>query len=78
MTCYVQAYYGLCRGGTEFKAYAASTLLVLDLVGTFVFALSGGVAGSSDISICSGYLYYPSRRLASVDCHQGQLNFLRT
>jgi uncharacterized membrane protein YeiH len=29
----------------EFKAYAASTLLVLDLVGTFVFALSGGVAG---------------------------------
>lgn len=28
----------------EFKAYAASTLLVLDLVGTFVFALSGGVA----------------------------------
>ena len=29
----------------EFKAYAASTLLVLDLAGTFVFALSGGVAG---------------------------------
>jgi uncharacterized membrane protein YeiH len=29
----------------QFKAYAASTLLVLDLVGTFVFALSGGVAG---------------------------------
>lgn len=29
----------------EFKAYAASTLLVLDLIGTFVFALSGGVAG---------------------------------
>src|SRR6185369_8728159 len=29
---------------TGFKAYAASTLLVLDLVGTFVFALSGGVA----------------------------------
>ena len=29
----------------EFKAYAAGTLLVLDLVGTFVFALSGGVAG---------------------------------
>jgi uncharacterized membrane protein YeiH len=27
-----------------FKAYAASTLLVLDLIGTFVFALSGGVA----------------------------------
>jgi len=29
----------------QFKAYAASTLLVLDLVGTFVFALSGGAAG---------------------------------
>lgn len=29
----------------EFKAYAASMLLVLDLVGTFVFALSGGMAG---------------------------------
>jgi uncharacterized membrane protein YeiH len=28
-----------------FKAYAATTLLVLDLVGTFVFALSGAVAG---------------------------------
>jgi len=28
-----------------FKAYAASTLLVLDLIGTFVFALSGAVAG---------------------------------
>lgn len=27
-----------------FKAYAASTLLALDLVGTFVFALSGAVA----------------------------------
>jgi uncharacterized membrane protein YeiH len=30
----------------QFKAYAASTLLVLDLVGTFVFALSGGAAGA--------------------------------
>jgi uncharacterized membrane protein YeiH len=29
----------------EFEAYAAGTLLVLDLIGTFVFALSGGVAG---------------------------------
>jgi uncharacterized membrane protein YeiH len=29
----------------QFKAYAASTLLVLDLVGTFVFALSGAIAG---------------------------------
>jgi uncharacterized membrane protein YeiH len=29
----------------EFGAYAAGTLLVLDLIGTFVFALSGGVAG---------------------------------
>lgn len=29
----------------EFKAYAATTLLVLDLIGTFVFALSGGAAG---------------------------------
>lgn len=28
-----------------FKAYAAGTLLVLDLIGTFVFALSGGLAG---------------------------------
>ena len=28
-----------------FKAYAASTLLVFDLIGTFVFALSGGAAG---------------------------------
>jgi uncharacterized membrane protein YeiH len=28
----------------EFKAYAAGTLLVLDLLGTFVFALSGGAA----------------------------------
>ena len=28
----------------EFNAYAAGTLLVLDLIGTFVFALSGGVA----------------------------------
>lgn len=33
------------RALAEFKAYAASTLLVLDLVGTFVFALSGAVAG---------------------------------
>ena len=32
----------------EFKAYAASTLLVLDLAGTFVFALSGAVAGVRD------------------------------
>jgi len=30
---------------TEFQAYAAGTLLVLDLMGTFVFALSGAVAG---------------------------------
>lgn len=29
----------------EFEAYAAGSLLVLDLIGTFVFALSGGVAG---------------------------------
>ena len=29
----------------EFKAYAAGTLLTLDLIGTFVFALSGAVAG---------------------------------
>lgn len=29
----------------EFREYATSTLLVLDLVGTFVFALSGGLAG---------------------------------
>lgn len=28
-----------------FKEYAASTLLALDLIGTFVFALSGAVAG---------------------------------
>lgn len=28
-----------------FKAYAGGTLLVLDLIGTFVFALSGGAAG---------------------------------
>ena len=28
-----------------FKEYAASTLLVLDLIGTFVFALSGAVVG---------------------------------
>lgn len=28
-----------------FKAYATGTLLVLDLIGTFVFALSGGAAG---------------------------------
>lgn len=28
-----------------FKAYAASTLLVLDLIGTFVFGLSGAAAG---------------------------------
>jgi len=28
-----------------FQAYAAGTLLVLDLIGTFVFALSGAVAG---------------------------------
>lgn len=31
------------QGG--FEAYAAGTLLVLDLIGTFVFALSGGGAG---------------------------------
>ena len=30
---------------TEFQAYAAGTLRVLDLIGTFVFALSGAVAG---------------------------------
>ncbi len=29
----------------EFKAYAAGTLSVLDLIGTFVFALSGAAAG---------------------------------
>src|SRR5689334_24012624 len=29
----------------EFQAYAASKLLVLDLIGTFVFGLSGAVAG---------------------------------
>ena len=29
---------------TAFTAYAAGTLLVLDLIGTFVFALSGGMA----------------------------------
>ena len=29
----------------EFQAYASGTLLVLDLIGTFVFALSGAVAG---------------------------------
>ena len=29
----------------EFNAYGARTLLVLDLIGTFVFALSGAVAG---------------------------------
>lgn len=28
----------------EFKAYGAGTLLLLDLIGTFVFALSGGAA----------------------------------
>ncbi len=33
------------RALAQFKAYAASTLLVLDLLGTFVFALSGAVAG---------------------------------
>lgn len=32
------------RALAEFKAYAASTLLLLDLIGTFVFALSGAVA----------------------------------
>lgn len=32
----------------EFKAYAAGPLLVLDLIGTFVFALSGAVAGVKD------------------------------
>src|ERR1044071_1696007 len=30
---------------TGFKAYASGTLLELDLIGTFVFALSGGAAG---------------------------------
>ncbi len=33
------------RALAEFQAYAGRTLLVLDLVGTFVFALSGAVAG---------------------------------
>src|ERR1044072_3629143 len=32
-------------GLTGFKAYASGTLLVLDLIGTFVSALSGGAAG---------------------------------
>jgi uncharacterized membrane protein YeiH len=32
----------------EFQAYAAGTLLVLDLIGTFVFALSGAVAGVTE------------------------------
>ena len=32
----------------EFREYATSTLLVLDLVGTFVFALSGGLAGVNE------------------------------
>jgi len=30
---------------TGFKEYATGTLLVLDLIGTFVFALSGAVVG---------------------------------
>jgi uncharacterized membrane protein YeiH len=30
----------------EFRGYATTTLLVLDLVGTFAFALSGGLAGA--------------------------------
>ena len=33
------------RALAEFQAYAGSTLMVLDLIGTFVFALSGAVAG---------------------------------
>src|ERR1044072_7165070 len=33
---------------TGFKAYASGTLLVLDLIGTFVFALSGGAAGGKE------------------------------
>ena len=33
------------RALAEFKAYAGGTLMVLDLIGTFVFALSGAVAG---------------------------------
>lgn len=33
------------RALAEFKAYAGSTLLVLDITGTFVFALSGAIAG---------------------------------
>ena len=33
------------RALAEFKDYAAGTLLILDLIGTFVFALSGAVAG---------------------------------
>jgi len=37
----------------QFKAYAASTLLVLDLIGTFVFALSGAVAVLRNVSIFS-------------------------
>jgi uncharacterized membrane protein YeiH len=32
----------------QFKAYAGSTLLVLDLLGTFVFALSGAAAAVKD------------------------------
>jgi hypothetical protein len=33
------------QGSINQEAYAASNLLVLDLIGTFVFALSGGTAG---------------------------------
>ena len=36
-----------------FQAYAAGTLLVLDLIGTFVFALSGAVAGAAPQSLVS-------------------------
>jgi uncharacterized membrane protein YeiH len=37
-------------------------LLVLDLVGTFVFALSGAMAGSRTGSICSGFWSCRTRR----------------
>ena len=37
-------------------------LLVLDLIGTFVFALSGATAGSQAGSICSGFWSCRMRR----------------
>ena len=49
-----------------FQSYTARTLLVLDLIGTFVFALSGAVAGVRERLDLFGVLGRSKGSLASL------------